>query len=777
MNLRLLLPAALLACITGQTVAAPPAAPPTGPTLTPTATADDSLSFVSIPYRNRAQLQTLASRFQHMIVDRTARTVRTEATAQDILDIQRMGLSVLVDQTATARIRSAESAMAQQQFGTRSISGYACYRTVEETYTTIDQLVAANPALASVSVIGPSWLKSRNTGGYDMKVLRLTNSATNALRPNKPPMVVFGSIHAREYTPAELVTRYAEWLVSGYGTDPEATWLMDNYTFYLILQANPDGRKKAETGLSWRKNVNNTNGTCSANSVGTDLNRNFPFHWNTVSGGSSPNACAETYHGPVAQSEPETQNLVRFVAGTPGAGGVYTGGIFPDRRGDAVSNAAPDDYQGLFLDIHSYSQLVLWPWGDTASAAPNTAALRTFGRRMAWFNSYRPQQSAELYGTDGATDDNMYGLLGVPSYTVELGVSFFESCTTFTSSTLPKNLALLKYAARNLTAPYRYPSGPNTVSVSTSSATVSAGTPVTITAALNDSQFNQTNGTEATQAIASARLYVDIPPWEAGAVGIAMTASDGSFNATSETATASLSTTALGVGRHIVYVQGTDTSGALGTPNAVLLNITTGGGGGNVAPIANFSASTSGLTATFTDTSTDSDGSIASRSWSFGDGTLSTATNPSRTYSAAGTYSVSLTVTDNGGLSNTKTQSVTVAASGTQTYTNGTDVPIADNATVNSPIIVSGRTGNAPATTPVLVNIVHTYKGDLKVDLVAPDGSVYVLHNRTGGSADNINQTYSVNLSTEALNGTWNLRVNDNAAGDVGRIDSWSITF
>ena len=60
---------------------------------------------------------------------------------------------------------------------------------------------------------------------------------------------------------------------------------------------------------------------------------------------------------------------------------------------------------------------------------------------------------------------------------------------------------------------------------------------------------------------------------------------------------------------------------------------------------------------------------------------------------------------------------------------------------------------------------------------MAPDGSIYVLHNRTGGSTDNIIQTFSVNLSTEVLNGTWNLRVNDNAAGDVGRIDSWSVTF
>src|SRR6185312_13201065 len=81
-------------------------------------------------------------------------------------------------------------------------------------------------------------------------------------------------------------------------------------------------------------------------------------------------------------------------------------------------------------------------------------------------------------------------------------------------------------------------------------------------------------------------------------------------------------------------------------------------------PVANFSDSISNLVVNFTDTSTDSDGTIASRSWNFGDGATSTATNPSHTYSAAGTYSVSLTVTDNSGATNTKTQSVTVTAAG-----------------------------------------------------------------------------------------------------------------
>ncbi|MEV7512896.1 M28 family metallopeptidase [Streptomyces sp. NPDC090085] len=112
-------------------------------------------------------------------------------------------------------------------------------------------------------------------------------------------------------------------------------------------------------------------------------------------------------------------------------------------------------------------------------------------------------------------------------------------------------------------------------------------------------------------------------------------------------------------------------------------------------------------------------------------------------------------------------------------FENTADVNIPDSpgAAVSSPIAVSGVAGNAPATTKVDVNIVHTYRGDLVVDLVAPDGTVYNLHNRSGGSADNIVGSYTVNASSEVANGTWNLRVRDAAAQDVGYINSWKITF
>ena len=89
-----------------------------------------------------------------------------------------------------------------------------------------------------------------------------------------------------------------------------------------------------------------------------------------------------------------------------------------------------------------------------------------------------------------------------------------------------------------------------------------------------------------------------------------------------------------------------------------------GGGGGNNPPVANFSDTVNGLAVSFTDTSTDSDGSIASHAWNFGDGGTSTAANPSHTYASAGTYTVTETVTDNGGATNSKSQSVTVTSSG-----------------------------------------------------------------------------------------------------------------
>ncbi|BBH65227.1 zinc metalloprotease [Actinoplanes sp. OR16] len=112
------------------------------------------------------------------------------------------------------------------------------------------------------------------------------------------------------------------------------------------------------------------------------------------------------------------------------------------------------------------------------------------------------------------------------------------------------------------------------------------------------------------------------------------------------------------------------------------------------------------------------------------------------------------------------------------TGTNGTDVSIPDaGAAVYSNVTISGCARNASSTTKVAVNIVHTYRGDLRVDLVAPDGTTYNLKaTSSSDSADNVNTTYTVNVSGEAANGTWRLKAQDVYSTDTGYINTWTLT-
>ncbi|MCX4743850.1 M4 family metallopeptidase [Streptomyces antibioticus] len=138
-----------------------------------------------------------------------------------------------------------------------------------------------------------------------------------------------------------------------------------------------------------------------------------------------------------------------------------------------------------------------------------------------------------------------------------------------------------------------------------------------------------------------------------------------------------------------------------------------------------------------------------------------------------GTGDVTVTVTDSTGASVSDTFNWRIA----YVYANSTRVDIPDNgAAVESAVTIEGREGNASATASVYVNIVHTYRGDLTVDLVGPNGTVYSLLNRSGGSADNVDQTFTVDASAQPLNGTWKLRVQDRASIDVGYIQRWQLT-
>lgn len=111
-----------------------------------------------------------------------------------------------------------------------------------------------------------------------------------------------------------------------------------------------------------------------------------------------------------------------------------------------------------------------------------------------------------------------------------------------------------------------------------------------------------------------------------------------------------------------------------------------------------------------------------------------------------------------------------------QTYSNTSNVRIMDYRTSESRISVSGRSGNGSSKTKVLLDIKHSYRGDLELSLVASDGTAYPIQH-SGGSGRDITGEVTLDFSNKPLNGTWRLRVYDRYAGDTGYIDAWSITF
>ncbi len=509
-------------------------------------------------YSDPEMVAKLAERIEPWEVNQALGYVVLEADTTDVLWLETLGLKVEVDELLSAQYKGAFSALPGQTSG---IPGYPCYRTLTETYQTAANLAADYPHLVDVIDIGDSWEKSDPAPkpGYDLLVLKLTNAQTDQA---KPKLFVMASMHPRELAPAELATRFAEYLVGKYDLDADITWLLDYNEIHLLLQANPDGRLQAETGLSWRKNTDNNYCTDTAYR-GADLNRNFPFQWGCCDGSSS-NECHELYRGPAPSSEPETQAIQ-----------TYLQAIYPDLRQESLDATAPITATGIFIDLHSYSELVLWPWGFTTSPSPNHEALETLGRKLAFFNDYAPQQAMQLYPTDGSTIDFAYGELGVAAYTFELGSAFFQDCYTFESAIVPDNMPALIYAAKSTSAPYLLPAGPDVISITTAQTTTIQGMTIQITATLDDLRYKSENGALPEEAINDGEYYVDTLPGSAPGFSIPapLLPADGDYDSAVEVTTGAIDTQGLSTGRHTVYLRGQNNSGNWGPLSAIFIHI------------------------------------------------------------------------------------------------------------------------------------------------------------------------------------------------------------
>ncbi|MGL4608825.1 MAG: M14 family metallopeptidase [Trueperaceae bacterium] len=438
----------------------------------------------------------------------------------------------------------------------QGIPGYNCYCTLEKTHKKMELFAAAYPDLVRLEDIGDSWQKTQQEtprqGGYDIFVLVLGNKFSTG---DKPKTLITSALHPREYATAELTIRFAEHLLENYGNDADVTWLLDHQELHLIIQANPDGRKAAEGGVLWRKNGNSTHCGGVSRFYGADLNRNFSFAWGRAGAGDKP--CTETYRGSHAASEPETQAIQNYLKK-----------LFPDKRKNDFSSPAPEDTAGLYLDIHSFGELILWPWGVSRTLAPNHNALQTLGRKLAYFNNYTPEQAIGLRPTSGTSIDFAYGELGVPAYTLEVGSDFFQDCDSFTQKIIPENFPALLYAMKSSRAPYQLPSGPDVTGL----ASTVSDTFVALEANVSDRRYNRRSGQEKSQNITEAEFYIDIPPWLPGAVAQPMSASDGNFNEGLEGVQATFDTRSLSAGQHIIYIRAKDSANHWGVMSAIFVN-------------------------------------------------------------------------------------------------------------------------------------------------------------------------------------------------------------
>ncbi|MCO5183994.1 MAG: hypothetical protein M9941_06895 [Anaerolineae bacterium] len=475
-------------------------------------------------------------------------------------ELTKAGWRVVIDSEATAQLAP--------ELGNRTF--YGGYRTVDELHADMATVNAAHPDLTEIVDYGDSYCKAQggcttlggdNQPGFDLKAIRVTNEAIGG---DKPVFFLVAGIHSREITTPELAMRMLDWLVDGYGVDADATWIVDHHEVWIIPSLNPDGHWIVELGTQppyngnpfyQRKNANRSNGCntwppTSFTQYGVDLNRNHSFEWNT--GGSSSAPCDQTYRGPSAASENEVDQFEDLVRAH-----------IPDQRGPNPTDAAPRNTTGILITLHSYSELVLWPWGNVTTPAPNKAGLKAIGDKLATYNGYTScQPSLCLYITSGTTDDWSYGELGIPSYTIEVGTQFMPPYGQIDSIQWPDNGPALQYAAKIARTPYRLAFGPDALAPTV----VDNGNgTVTLTAVIDDTNNGNKN-------IRRAVYFVDSPYWDGGSATL-MAALDGAYNSPVETAQATIDISGWSSGRHIVFVHGMDRGRSFGPATAVFIDV------------------------------------------------------------------------------------------------------------------------------------------------------------------------------------------------------------
>ncbi|MBF6331719.1 peptidase M14 [Nocardia transvalensis] len=353
---------------------------------------------------------------------------------------------------------------------------YGGYHTAAAMLGHARDVATKYPGIARVHDIGKTWLAEKGSGGHTMNVICLTGmdpskKATDeekaaaklvaqpagcAMSPSstKPRFLLTAQIHARELATGELAWKWIDYLAQGYGTDSTATSILDTTEVWVVPVTNPDGVDVTASGGNrpkmQRKNVNNsmTPSSCavvdaSGRGPGVDLNRNFPVRW----GGDSRNPCAQTYQGPRAGSEPETQAVQKLYAN-----------LFTNQRPSGGGDV-PDTATGIVIDLHAFGNYGIIPSNATPRNATQLRALAT--KIVPGFKVGTSEQTVG-YSTWGTTNDQSHGALGLASLTIEIGPNNTSECGGFmpryscvNNTFWPQIKRAFTTAAQSAGAPYK----------------------------------------------------------------------------------------------------------------------------------------------------------------------------------------------------------------------------------------------------------------------------------------------------------------------------------
>ncbi|MER7003034.1 M14 family metallopeptidase [Dactylosporangium sp. NPDC000555] len=271
----------------------------------------------------------------------------------------------------------------------------AGYHDYAEMMAELDRAAKAHPTIMRKLSLGKSY------EGRDMPLIKISDNVTE---DEDEPEVLYGAHqHAREHLTVEMALYLVRLFTEQYGKDPRITRLVNSREIWIVPDMNPDGGEYDIVGgqyHNWRKNRQ----PAGDGYRGVDLNRNWGYKFGCCQG-SSPVASSETYHGPRAFSAPETQRLRDFVLSR------RVGGVQQIRAA---------------IDFHTYSELVLWPYGYTERpSAPGLGqdqqrTFATLGGILAKSNGYTPEQSSSLYITDGSIIDWLWATQGVWAFTFEM---------------------------------------------------------------------------------------------------------------------------------------------------------------------------------------------------------------------------------------------------------------------------------------------------------------------------------------------------------------------